>query len=492
MSSKSPKPFYITTTLPYVNAEAHLGHALEFVRADVVARTKHLLGHEVLFNTGTDEHGVKIYQKAQETGVPTQQFVDAYAEKFKQLHRILGLKADAPSEGFYSHFIRTTDPHHVAAATEFWKICAANGFIYKKAYKGFYCVSDEAFVTEKDMVNGFCPNHPGVPLLEVEEENYFFKFSAFSDKLSALYAERPDFVLPHSRFNEAKNLITQGLEDFSISRIASRMPWGIPVPGDEAHVMYVWFDALVDYISTIGWPQDAASFEKWWTQTGGVVQYCGKDNLQHQALRWQAMLMSVGLTPSCQIVINGFVTGESGVKMSKSLGNVVSPVDIINEYGTDALRYYVLRELSMFEDSPFSRDLFRSAYNTGLANGIGNLVSRVMRMATTNGVELAAGDAPTELDEKVISCVEKYEHNKAMDEIWATAGELDRFIQEKEPFKLIKTDPARAKEDIAHLLAGLAWIAFNLRPFLPETAAKIQECLDTKSMPLAPLFLRKD
>jgi len=490
MSAK--KPFYITTTLPYVNAEAHLGHAMEFVRADAVARAKHMLGHEVLFNTGTDEHGVKVYQKAAEAGIPPQEFVDGYAEKFRQLHKLLGLKADAPSEGFHSHFIRTTDPHHVAAATAFWKICSDNGFIYKKSYKGWYCVADEAFVTEKDMVNGFCPNHPGIPLLEVEEENYFFKYSAFEGQLGKLFGSRPDFVIPQSRMHEAESLISQGLEDFSISRLVSKMPWGVPVPGDDAHVMYVWFDALVDYISTIGWPDDTASFDKWWNQTGGVVQYCGKDNLQHQALRWQAMLMSVGLSSSKQVVVNGFVTGEGGVKMSKSLGNVVNPIDLINEYGTDAVRYYVLRELSMFEDSPFSIELFKSAYNTGLANGIGNLVSRVMRMATTNGVELAVDDVSKELDEKIASYVATFELSKAMDEIWTSIGELDRFIQEKEPFKLIKTDPARAKEDIAHLLAGLAWIALNLQPFLPETATKIQECLDTKAMPAAPLFLRKD
>jgi methionyl-tRNA synthetase len=246
------------------------------------------------------------------------------------------------------------------------------------------------------------------------------------------------------------------------------------------------------------------SFEKWWNETGGVVQYCGKDNLQHQAVRWQAMLMSVGLTPSRQIVVDGFVTAEGGVKMSKSLGNVVNPVEIVSEYGTDALRYYVLRELSMFEDSPFSLDFFKKAYNTGLANGVGNLVSRVMKMATANGVVYGAmssdqGYIGTDgsvvslnLDSEVVVYVEKYELNRAMDIIWKKMTDLDTFIQEKAPFKLIKTDPETAKKDIAYLLAGLGWVAVNLSVFLPDTSAKIQKCLDRNMMPEVPLFLRKD
>lgn len=489
------KPFYITTTLPYVNAEAHLGHALEFVRADVVARVKHRQGHEVFFNTGSDEHGVKIFEKAKEEGIETQVFVDRYAEKLKALGALLGFHPDAPEKGFHSHFIRTTDPHHVQAALHFWKICADNGYIYKKQYTGLYCVGDEAFVKEKDLINGFCPNHPNVPLVTVSEENYFFKYSAFQEKLLELYKHVPDFVIPRSRLHEVTSLVSQGLEDFSISRLVSKMPWGIPVPDDAEHVMYVWFDALVDYISTLGWPHDTASFDKWWNQSGGVVQYCGKDNLQHQAARWQAMLMSVGISPSRQIVVDGFVTAEGGVKMSKSLGNVVSPIDIINEYGTDALRYYVLRELSMFEDSPFSKDLFKNAYNTALANGLGNLVSRVMKMASTHDIHIActADDMLLgELDPEVIARVDVYEHDKALDIVWDRINALDKYIQDKQPFKTVKTNPEQGKAEITELLEGLVWITRNLSPFLPATAEKIAHCLENGIMPEVSLFARKE
>ncbi|HEY4478498.1 MAG TPA: methionine--tRNA ligase, partial [Candidatus Paceibacterota bacterium] len=287
------KNFYITTTLPYVNAEPHIGFALEIIRADVIARVKKIQGYNILLNTGTDEHGMKVDRNAKALGQDTQEYVDKVSEKFRDLLSILNITGD-------NHFIRTTDKRHIEAAQEFWKICKNNGFIYKKNYKIKYCIGCELEKTESELVDGKCSIHPSMIIEEINEENYFFKFSDFQKKLLELYEENPDFVIPDFRFNEIKVFVERGLEDFSISRLKSKMPWGIEVPDDSDHIMYVWFDALVNYISTIGWPDDNKSFEKWWGDTMGVVQYCGKDNLRQQSAMWQAMLMSVGLPPSRQ------------------------------------------------------------------------------------------------------------------------------------------------------------------------------------------------
>lgn len=496
-SESKPERFYITTTLPYVNAELHLGHAMELLRADIIARFNAMIGKEVFFNTGTDEHGLKIYRKAMEEGVEAQVYVDKYAEKFKTVLRELGIeKADHVER----HFSRTTDPRHVSAAQEFWRRCDKNGFIKKKNYELKYCVGCELEKTDSELQNGKCPLHPSLDIEIVNEENYFFLFSKFTDKLLALYESKPDFVVPSSRANEIKAFVGRGLEDFSISRLKSKMPWGVPVPGDDAHVMYVWFDALVNYISAIGWPTDDDSFKKWWQDTGGVVQYCGKDNLRQQSAMWQAMLMAADLPPSRQIVINGFLLGEGGVKMSKSLGNVVYPIDIVAEYGTDALRYYVARELSPFEDSPFTKDGFKEAYNANLANGIGNLASRVMRMATTYGVTLPPGSplgvagplSPIPaIPEEYIESMESYNIASACDMVWALISKSDKKINETEPFKLVKSDPDEAKKIVAELLAELRTISYLLRPIMPETAETIHRCIIKNEMPQKPLFARK-
>ena len=388
MSDK--KLFYITTTLAYVNAEAHMGHALEFIRADVIARYKKLEGFEVFFNTGSDEHGQKLYQKALEEGKTPKEFTSFYADKFKKLMGLLGITEE---EGITRNFIRTTDENHIKSAQEFWKICDKNGFIYKKNYQVKYCVGCELEKTDSDLVDGKCPDHPNSELEIREEENYFFKFSAFGDKLLKLYKENPTFVIPDFRFNEIKAFVERGLQDFSISRLKSKMPWGIEVPNDSEHIMYVWFDALVNYVTAIGWPEDMKKYEKWQVETGGMVQYCGKDNLRQQSAMWQAMLMACGLSNSKTIVIDGFATGPGGIKMSKSLGNTVSPVELVEKYSTDALRYFVTRELSTFEDSPVSPEIFKESYNANLANGLGNLTSRIMKMAETNL------DKPVEISE---------------------------------------------------------------------------------------------
>lgn len=475
------KSFYITTTLPYVNAEAHMGHALEFIRADVIARYKRLQGFDVFFNTGTDEHGQKLFLAANEAGIDTKAYVDQYAEKFKELLPKLGMTPDI-------HFIRTTDEHHERAAQEFWKRVQANGYIYKKNYKTKYCVGCEAEKTESELVDGKCPIHPHLELEIIEEENYFFKFSEFGDRLLKFYEEKPGFVVPEFRLNEMREFVKRGLEDFSISRLKSKMSWGVPVPGDEEHVMYVWFDALTNYISTLGWPEDEASFNKYW-RYGTPTQYCGKDNTRFQSVMWQAMLMAADLPNSERIVVNGFVTGEGGVKMSKSLGNVVNPLDIINEYGTDALRYFVSRELSTFEDSPFTIERFKEAYNANLANGIGNLTSRIMKMAETH----LPGPISVEYEphSELKSHLENFEIQKAMNHIWDEISELDRTIQEKEPFKLVKVDPEKGREIIHELVHKLSHIGYSLAPFMPETSRKILAAVDANKLEVG-LFPRKD
>lgn len=478
------KNFYITTTLPYVNAEAHLGHALEFVRADIIARYHKLLGDVVFFNTGTDEHGSKIYKKALENKQEPKEFVDFYAGKFKELLQLLGILSDI-------NFIRTTDVHHIKSAQAFWKLCDKNGYIYKKAYQIKYCVGCELEKTDSELADGKCPDHPNLNIENIDEENYFFKFSEFQKPLLALYQKNPNFVVPESRFNEIRAFVEKGLQDFSISRLKTKMPWGISVPDDETQVMYVWFDALENYISAIGWPDDQDKFTKWQIESGGMVQYCGKDNLRQQSAMWQAMLMAAGLPNSKQIVIDGFVTGAGGIKMSKSLGNVTSPVELVQEYGTDALRYYVAREIHPFEDSPFTKENFKEAYNANLANGLGNLVSRVMKMAETNLGE------PVTVPEKSIpqeffDFLEKFEIQKATDLIWQKIALADKQIQETQPFKLVKTDKEKGVEIIKDLVVRLYTIAQMLSVILPETAEKILKLIKENKTPEAPLFLRKD
>ena len=486
------KPFYITTTLPYVNSDPHIGFAMELIRADIIARYKKLQGYEVFMNTGTDEHGVKIFRKAKENNVDTQAYVDEYAQKFKNLISLLGISPDI-------NFIRTTDEHHIKAAQEFWKIADKNGLIYKKNYSVKYCIGCELEKTESELVDGKCPLHPLQELEIIEEENYFFRFSLYQKPLLDLYSKNEDFVVPKTRLNEIKAFVERGLDDFSISRLASKMPWGIPVPNDPNQVMYVWFDALVNYVSAVGWPTDQKQFEKFWVQSGGVVQYCGKDNLRQQAAMWQAMLMAVRLPPSKQIIINGFVTGEGGIKMSKSLGNTIDPFSVVKDYGTDALRFYVCREVAPFEDSPFTMDLFKDSYNAYLANGIGNLVSRVMKMAVTNEVRYEQSvQKNLEQSEEFIHIYRqysegftKYNLQQSINAIIEVVANTDKIIQEKQPFKKIKTDKEAGTNDIKDLLARLNIIAVLLEPILPNTSKIMVDLIINNQVPQNPLFLRK-
>lgn len=487
----SKQSFYITTTLPYVNAEPHIGFAMEIIRADIIARAKKLAGHDVFLNTGTDEHGIKIHQRATRDGIDTQTYVDGVSLKFKELLPKLGIMPEV-------NFIRTTDSGHVVSAQAFWKIVEQNGqkdpdgpYIYKKHYSVRYCIGCELEKTDSELVDGKCPLHPLQDLETIQEENYFFKFSAFSKKLLDLYENNPRLVIPDFRFNEIKSFVRSGLQDFSISRLASKMPWGVPVPGDESQVMYVWFDALVNYISAVGWPDRQDDFKKWCIDSGGMIQYCGKDNLRQQSAMWQAMLMAAGLPPSQSVIINGFITGDGGLKMSKSLGNTVDPIGIVDEYGADALRYYVAKEISPFEDSPFTMDKFKETYNAGLANGIGNLTSRIMKMAVNEGVSYKDGPGSDNYDSSCLDDYDNFNIQKVCQNIWSDISRLDEYIQREQPFKKVKDTPEAGKKDIVYLLNNLMNIAVRLEPIIPETSLKIRALIKENKMPEQPLFARK-
>ena len=469
---------YITTTLPYVNSTPHIGFAMELVRADAVARYYELLGNDVFLNTGTDEHGSKIFEKAEELGISTQEYTDEAVVSFQDLVKKLGVKDDV-------HFIRTTNEDHKKAAQEFWKRCEKD--IYKGTYEVKYCVGCELEKTDSELQDGQCPLHPSRKIELREEENYYFAFSKYQDKLLSFYDENPQFVVPEYRMKEIRSFIEQGLHDFSISRLKTKMPWGVEVPGDSDHVMYVWFDALVNYISTLEWPEEGGNFEKYWVN-GRPVQYAGKDNLRQQSAMWQAMLMSAGLPHSHKIVIDGFITSE-GKKMSKSLGNVIDPVEWIGKYGVDAVRYYLLRELHPFEDSDATGEKMEETYNANLVNGLGNQVSRVMNMVVSYDVEYT-------LPEKNISDLwnskVEFDLQEIMDSIWREIQENDKIITEKEPFKLVKTDEKAAHKILKGVVLSLYEIARTLEPFMPETSQKIQDLIEKKEKPTEPLFPRLD
>jgi len=446
--------YYVTTTLPYVNADPHIGFAMEIIRADVLARTHRSMGDDVFFNTGTDEHGQKIYQKAIESGKTPQGYCDEYAERFMKLKGILNLS--------YNSFIRTTDEHHLMAAQEFWKRCEAAGDIYKKMYSVKYCVGCELEKTDSELVEGKCPIHPTQQIQLIEEENYFFRFSKYQDRLLELYKSDPYFVIPEFRQNEMVQFVSGGLQDFSISRLKEKMPWGVDVPGDESQVMYVWFDALVNYISCLGWPE-SGRFEEFWPG----VQVCGKDNLRQQSAMWQAMLMSAGLITSKQILVGGFLQ-SGGQKMSKSLGNVIDPVEWVEKYGVDALRYFLTASVSVFEDSDVTLERFEEAYQASLANGIGNLCARVAAMAEKEG--LSVPEEAVEMSPAVIELIEKYEFDGAMSLIWERIAESDGLINSREVWKL---EGEEKRGLLIDLVKNLRQIGANLQPFMPETAEKI-------------------
>ncbi len=461
------KKIYLTTTLPYINAEPHLGFALEIIQTDVLARFFRIKKYEVFFNTGTDEHGLKIFRKAKENNIDVKEYCDKLAQKYKGLKGALNLT--------YDNFIRTTDAHHIKAAQEFWKRCEKSGDIYKKNYKIKYCVGCELEKTESELENGKCPIHSNLQIEIIEEENYFFRYSKYQKKLLDLYRKNPDFVVPKSRLNEIESFTERGLEDFSVSRLKEKMPWGVPVPGDDKHVIFVWFDALVNYISALGWPEDNKKFKSFWPG----LQMAGKDNLRQQSSMWQAMLMSSNLPNSKQIFIHGFIN-VNGQKMSKSLGNVIDPFELVNKYGTDAVRYYLLREIPSSEDGDFTYEKFEERYNSDLASGIGNLVSRVIALADEKTLKSSKAEKETDqamkkAEKDCKKYLEEFKFNEALKSVWELIAFCDKYINDNKPWEK-KEDSGKVVSD---MIVALKYISELLYPFLPQTSENILSQIKT-------------
>ena len=489
MNNNMKKRFYITTTLPYVNGLPHLGHAMEFVRADVLARHKRLLlGNEnVFFNTGTDEHGQKIFNNAKDNGLSPQEYTDKMSANFKKLLKDLNIS--------YDNFIRTTDSKHMKAAQKFWELVDKNGFIEKRKYQVKYCVGCEMEKTDSELVDGKCPDHPNKDLEIIDEENYFFKASEFTEKLKDYFKKNP--IIPKFRQNEIVSLIErEGMNDFSISRLREKMEWGVSVPGDDEQVMYVWFDALVNYISTLGWgSEDESKFNQFWnSKEVEVFQICGKDNIRPQAAMWQTMLMGAGIKNTDKIYVNGHITAEGGVKMSKSLGNVVDPQEIIEKYGTDAFRYFVIRHLHNHEDSAWTKERFHDNYTADLVNGLGNLTNRILAMSSKAEIKLFDEGRGYPIFGRQHSKLEDYDFNGEGEEIWKSIGDLDELITKTKPFNLAKSDNPEDKDKLKvvllSLLNGLWAVADWVSPIMPESAEKIKLAIKENKKPEEPLFPR--
>lgn len=462
--------FYITTAIDYVNDKPHLGHALEKIQADVLARYARLkYGNEnVMFLTGTDEHGVKIQRAAEKAGKDAKKFVDETSAKFEGLKKSLNLS--------YGQFIRTTDEKtHYPGVIKIWNKLLANGDLEKRTYRGLYCVGHEAFVTEKDLVKGLCADHGREPEI-IEEENWFFLLSKYTAAIKWKIQSGEMQILPATRRNEILALLDRGLEDISFSRPKRSVSWGIPVPNDQEQTMYVWADALTNYISAIGYGRDEKELKKWWPAD---VQVIGKDVLRFHAAIWPAMLLSAGLQLPKKLLVHGFITVD-GQKMSKTIGNVIDPVEIADKYGADALRYYLLKEIPSGEDGDFSMEKFTALYNSDLANGIGNLTARVLKMAATHDAwpKTAEEADLSNLDAQL----QKFQINRAVSLIWEDIQKLDALIQAEQPFKLVKTEPDRAKKIMTDCVVSLQKISAMLEPFLPETSDKIQTAIENREL----------
>ncbi len=490
--------FYVTTSIPYVNGSPHIGNVLDSVYADVLARYHRQLGDDVRFLTGTDEHGSKIARSAQAAGITPQDFVDKNSFQFKKLKEVLNLSWD--------DFIRTSDQvRHWPGAQKLWSKLEKAGDLYKKAYKGLYCVGHEAFITEKDLVEGVCQDHQTKPEI-IEEENYFFKLSKYTKEIERQINLGKFKIVPESRKNEILSLLAHGLEDVSFSRPSKDLSWGVPVPGDPTQTMYVWADALVNYISALGYGSSdplrqgsseasEKTFEKYWPAD---VQVIGKDNLRFHAAIWPGMLLSAGLRLPQTIFVHGFLN-VNGQKISKTVGNVVDPAELVSKYGADAVRFYLLREVAPFDDGDFSYEKFEEVYNANLANGLGNFAARVLALGEKAG-ELA-GDVndpkvkeilakSAEVRSAVAGKVSEFKFHEALAAIWAFISYGDVYVNNEKPWE------AGKEKVITHALLILEQVADLLKPFLPETAKKILDCIEVtgsgtlKAKKCPPLFPR--
>lgn len=470
--------YYITNAIPYVNAVPHIGHALEFIQSDTIARFHKLLGEDVLYVCGSDENALKNAQVAEAENIPVQDLVDKYARAFSSVAEKLHVGFDI--------FQKTSDKEkHYKASQKLWELCDKNGDIYKKSYKGLYCVGCEEFKAPEDLnENGECPEHPGKKLQEVEEENYFFRLSKYQDQLLKLIESNEYEIIPEFRKNEIISFIKSGLQDFSISRSNERAKnWGIPVPRDNSQRIYVWFDALNVYQSAIGFGWNEEEYTKWWPADLHVI---GKGIIRFHAVYWPAILLSAGLKLPKKLFVHEYFT-VNGQKMSKTLGNVINPVDLIDTYGADALRYYCLAKFSPFSDGDFSEERLKEVYNADLANGLGNLVARVAKLAQNNEVTLT-DQSEQILFPEVKAALEEFKFHVALESIWKEITKLDVELNDSKPWTLSKDEATPVLTNMIHQIQR---IAYNLKPFLPEVAEKIEtQFIGPEIITSTPLFPR--
>jgi methionyl-tRNA synthetase len=489
---------YITTTIPYVNARPHLGHALELVQADVLARHRRSRGERVRFQAGTDDNSLKNVLAAQAAGVGVQEFVDANAAAFTGLAGPLSLSVD--------DVIRTSsDPRHRAGVERLWRACAASGDLYRRHYEGLYCVGCEQFYPTAELAGGRCPDHGTVPDL-VAEENWFFRLSRYAAPLRALIADGTIRVEPAERRNEALALIDGGLADFSVSRSTERARgWGIPVPGDPGQVIYVWWDALGNYLTALGYAGDGADLARWWTGASRRVHLLGKGVLRFHAIYWPAILLSAGEAVPTDLFVHSYLT-DNGRKISKSGGAAADPYDLAAAYGTDAVRWWLLREVPRGADADFTVGRLVGRANDELANGLGNLVNRVIALihrylgghgpaATSStrdaALDEAAGNAPA----AIAGALDDFDFRRATDAVWRIADEANRYVNRARPWELAKAGrTAELAGVLSSLLSACQAIGTDLAPFLPDAAARItRQCTQDAAgllPPPAPLLPR--
>ena len=472
-------PFFVTTPIYYVNDLPHLGHAYTTVACDVLARFMRLDGRRVRFLTGTDEHGQKVEQSARSAGISPQELTDRNSAGFLEMTRLLGISND--------DFIRTTEPRHTRAVQAIWQELERRGEIYLGPFAGWYSVRDEAFYDESELVEGKAPT--GAEVEWLEEENYFFRLSAWQDRLLAHYDANPDAIAPRGRRNEVISFVRSGLRDLSISRTS--FSWGIPVPGNPQHVIYVWLDALTNYITSIGYPDtEHNDFSTFWPT---VLHVVGKDILRFHAVYWPAFLMAAGLAPPRRVYAHGWWTVE-GQKMSKSLNNFIPPKQLVETYGLDPVRYFLLRELPFGSDGDFSHRAVVSRLNGDLANDFGNLAQRVLVMINRNcdgcvpepGAFSAADegllDAAHDLLETVRQHVSEQGFHLALESIWRVVGEANRYVDEQAPWALSRGDPARMRTVLYTLAETVRHLAILAQPFVPNSAKKLLDQLAVPEM----------
>lgn len=464
--------FFITNAIPYVNAKPHVGHALEFVQSDVIRRYHELSGDKTLLLCGGDENAIKNVQAAEAAGIPIQEFVDKNTQLFYDLAERLNVHFDVFQKG--------SSKDHFDSSQKLWELCAQNGDIYKKEYTGFYCIGCELFYEAHELnEKGECLEHPGKALEKVSETNYFFKLSRYQDEIKKLLETDALKITPSSRKNEMLSFLEQGLQDISISRSNERAKnWGVPVPGDDSQRMYVWFDALNIYRSGL-----KEKYGEFWPADVHVI---GKGITRFHAIYWPAFLLSAKLPLPKSLFIHGYFT-VNGQKMSKSLGNVIDPVDLINRYGADALRYYFLREIPPTEDGDFSEEKLKHIYNADLANGLGNLVSRVAKLCEKVSLKFPSNHKP-ELLKATEENLKEYRFNDALSSVWSNIKITDGIISDEEPWKI--TDNVLLKERLNSYVSSIIQVATDLQPFLPETSKKILNQFSGEIKSSAPLFPR--